>query len=39
MLQEELGADYKLLKAFNYIFRTPAGDTRDYIYTLFQRLS
>ncbi len=37
MLQERLGADFKLLKSFNYIFTQPSGDTREYVYTLFQR--
>ena len=37
MLQERLGTDFELLKSFNYRYRQPAGNTKRYIYTLFQR--
>ena len=37
MLQERLGADFKLLKSFNYTYTQPSGNTREYVYTLFQR--
>jgi len=37
MLQERLGNNFKLLKSFNYTYTQPSGNTREYIYTLFQR--
>ena len=37
MFQERLGDDFKLLKSFNYTYTQPSGNTREYIYTLFQR--
>ena len=37
MLQDLLGSDFTLVKAFDYIYTQPSGNTRDYIYTLFQR--
>lgn len=37
MLQERLGNDFKLLKSFNYTYTQPSGNTREYVYTLFQR--
>ena len=37
MLQEKLGKDFKLIEAFDYTYRMPSGDTREYIYTLFKR--
>lgn len=37
MLQERLGNDFKLLKAFNYTYTQPSGGLREYVYTLFQR--
>ncbi|WP_240665666.1 class I SAM-dependent methyltransferase [Lutibacter sp. HS1-25] len=37
MLQENLGNDFKLLQSFNYTYTQPSGNTREYIYTLFQR--
>jgi len=39
MLQERLGNNFKLLKSFNYTYMQPSGNTREYIYTLFQRTS
>ncbi|REE79784.1 methyltransferase family protein [Lutibacter oceani] len=38
MLQERLGDDFKLLKGFNYTYTQPSGNTREYVYTLFQRI-
>lgn len=37
MLQDGLGDGFKLLKSFNYTFTQPSGNTREYVYTLFQR--
>jgi SAM-dependent methyltransferase len=37
MIQEKLGSDFSLIKAFDYTYLTPSGNTREYIYTLFQR--
>ena len=37
MLQERLGNNFKLLRSFNYTYTQPSGNTREYIYTLFQR--
>ena len=37
MLQERLGADFDLLKSFNYTYTQPSGNTREYVYTLFQK--
>jgi 2-polyprenyl-3-methyl-5-hydroxy-6-metoxy-1,4-benzoquinol methylase len=37
MIQDKLGEDFKLLEAFDYIYITPSGNTRAYVYTLFQR--
>lgn len=39
MLQNKLGNDFSLLKAFDFTYHTPSGSTREYIYTLFQRKS
>jgi len=39
MLQMKLGQDFNLMEAFNYTFTMPMGDTRDYVYTLFQRMN
>jgi hypothetical protein len=39
MLQEQLGEGFSLIKAFDYTYLMPSGDTREYIYTLFQRKS
>lgn len=38
MLQEKLGANYKLLKDFNHDYKMPNGEIRKYVYTLFQRV-
>jgi hypothetical protein len=37
MLQEKLGEEFHLLESFDYTYTMPSGDTRDYVYTLFQR--
>jgi SAM-dependent methyltransferase len=37
MLQDNLGTDFMLLKSFNHTYIQPSGNTREYIYTLFQR--
>ena len=37
MLQERLGEEFSLLKSFDYTYTQPSGNTREYIYTLFQR--
>jgi SAM-dependent methyltransferase len=39
MLQDRLGEDFKLLKLFNYTYTQPSGNTREYVYTLFQRMN
>jgi hypothetical protein len=39
MLQEELGNGFILLEAFDYTYTMPSGDSREYIYTLFQSKS
>ena len=38
MLQFKLGPEFKLIEDFNYTFKGPYGDTREYVYTLFQRI-
>lgn len=37
MLQEQLGNGFNLIKSFNYTYIQPSGNTREYVYTLFQR--
>lgn len=37
MLQERLGDEFKLIDSFNYTYTQPSGNTREYVYTLFQR--
>jgi len=37
MLQEKLGEEFHLMEAFDYTYTMPSGDTREYVYTLFQR--
>lgn len=32
-----LGARYRLLDSFDYVYHTPGGEARPYVYTLFQR--
>ncbi|MGQ8335684.1 class I SAM-dependent methyltransferase [Sunxiuqinia sp. A32] len=38
MLREQLGSEFQLLRDFDFIYTTPGGNPRDYVYTLFQRL-
>lgn len=38
MLQEKLGEEFKLISEFDYLYTTPGGNPRDYIYTLFKRI-
>ena len=37
MLSERLGDDFELIEAFDYLYHMPSGDTRPYVYTLFQK--
>ncbi len=37
-LQSGLGENFKLLKEFNYTYLQPSGNTRAYVYTLFQKV-
>lgn len=37
MLQEKLGEEFHLKKAFDYTYTMPSGESREYLYTLFQR--
>ena len=37
MLAESLGDKYILLESFDHVHTMPSGESRDYIYTLFQR--
>jgi hypothetical protein len=37
MLQNKLGEDFVLQEAFNHTYVMPSGNTREYVYTLFQR--
>ena len=39
MIQKRLGNNFDLIESFDYIYMNPFGDTRDYVYTLFQRKS
>ncbi len=39
MLQEKLGYGFDLIEAFDYTYRMPSGETREYVYTLFKRKS
>lgn len=38
MLMEKMGKGFVLLESFDYTYTMPSGDTREYIYTLFQRI-
>jgi cyclopropane fatty-acyl-phospholipid synthase-like methyltransferase len=38
MLQNQLGNEFKLIEAFNYMFINPSGGERPYVYSLFKRL-
>ena len=37
MLSERLGDDFELIVTFDYIYHMPSGNTRPFIYTLFQK--
>jgi SAM-dependent methyltransferase len=37
MLADFLGDEFRLLEFFDYLYQMPSGNTRPYIYTLFQR--
>jgi EEF1A lysine methyltransferase 2 len=37
MLSKKLGDDFELIEDFDYIYHMPSGDTRPFIYTLFQK--
>ncbi|MEE9349106.1 MAG: class I SAM-dependent methyltransferase [Flavobacteriaceae bacterium] len=37
LLEVKIGSDFKLLKAFDYAYKMPNGEIRNYVYTLFQR--
>ena len=37
LLSQKLGDDFKLLESFDHIYTMPSGDTRAYVYTLFQK--
>lgn len=37
MIAQGLGSEFELIKNFDYTYTMPSGDTREYIYTLFQR--
>jgi len=39
LLADKLGADFKLLKDFDYVYTMPSGDKRNYVYTLFKRVN
>lgn len=39
MLQNKLGKEFQMIEAFNHTYVMPSGDTREYVYTLFQRKS
>jgi len=39
LLATKLGEDFSLQKEFDYIYTMPNGDKRNYVYTLFKRLS
>lgn len=39
MLQKGLGETFKLKKSFNYTYTQPSGNTREYVYTLFQKIA
>ncbi len=37
MIQKRLGSNFELIEAFDHTYTNPFGDTREYIYALFQR--
>ena len=38
MLKEKLGDDFNLITSFDFDYTMPSGDSRTYVYTLFQRV-
>ena len=38
MLQNKLGENFNLITSFDYDYTMPSGDSRTYVYTLFQRV-
>ncbi|MBI9054399.1 MAG: class I SAM-dependent methyltransferase [Bacteroidales bacterium] len=39
MLQKRMGSDFELTESFDYTYKNPFNDTREYIYTLFKRIN
>lgn len=39
MLQEKLGDDFNLITSFDYDYTMPSGDSRTYVYALFQKIN
>lgn len=39
MLQEQLGNSFSLITSFDYTYKNPSGNPREYVYTLFHRTS
>jgi len=39
MMQDKLGKDFMLITSFNHVYIQPSGGTRNYVYTLFQKMS
>ncbi|NQU33435.1 MAG: methyltransferase domain-containing protein [Bacteroidetes bacterium] len=37
-LEEKLGLNFELITDFNHTYKMPSGDSREYVYTLFQRI-
>lgn len=37
MIADRMGPDFNLIQSFDYTYRMPTGNTRDYVYTLFQK--
>jgi SAM-dependent methyltransferase len=37
LLQKELGTEFSLITSFDYTYTMPSKETREYVYTLFQR--
>ncbi len=37
MIIERIGKGFELIEGFNHTFYNPAGDTREYVYTLFRK--
>lgn len=39
LLKSKMGSDFKLVRSFDYTYTQPLGDTREFVYTLFQRIA